>query len=340
MIRSVFVFVLLASLAMNAIGQAEDAKTLYANAKTFIRQGDYNNALVILNNLLQKQPDNLEVLKDVAFTHYLKKDYARALEVARPFPARPDVDVQAYQILGLIYRALEENKDGEKMYRAAVKKFPESGALQNELGELLWDKKDYSQAVRVWENGIKADPNYSGNYYNAAKYYYFSADKVWGLIYGETFVNLESYSARTEEIKLLLLEGYKKLFTDADLRKGQNTNNAFVNAYLGLMQKNVAAVRNGITPASISDLRTFFIVDWNKMYAPRFPFRLFEHQVQLVNMKLFDAYNQWLFTSAKDTTAYQAWGVAHADQQKEFIRLQQNRVFKIPAGQYYQSASK
>ena len=68
---------------------------------------------------------------------------------------------------------------------------------------------------QIWEKGIEIDPNYSGNYYNAAQYYFFTQDKVWGLVYGEIFVNLESYSKRTAEMKDLLLEGYKKLFTDS-----------------------------------------------------------------------------------------------------------------------------
>jgi hypothetical protein len=48
------------------------------------------------------------------------------------------------------------------------------------------------------------DPNYSSNYYNACKFYYLTVDKVWSLIYGEIFVNLESYSKRTPEVKKIL----------------------------------------------------------------------------------------------------------------------------------------
>ena len=64
-------------------------------------------------------------------------------------------------------------------------------------------RQDYD-AIKWWEKGIEVDPNYSSNYYNACKYYYFTYDKVWSLIYGEIFVNLESYSKRTPEIKNIL----------------------------------------------------------------------------------------------------------------------------------------
>jgi len=335
-----FFLILVSWSTLHLLGQQSDQKQLHDNAKTYIRQGDYNNAILILNRLLQQDADNLEVLKDLALTHYLKKDYVRALETAKAFAGRPDADVQSYQILGLIYKDLEEKKDAEKMYKVALKKFGNSGALHSEYGELLWNKKEYADAAKTWENGIKADPNFSGNYYNAAKYYYLSPDKVWGLIYGETFINLESYSPRTEEIKNLLLDGYKKLFSEPTLAKGQNMNNGFIKAFIDVMQKNASLVNTGITAESLSTLRNAFITDWYKLYAPRFPLRLFEHQNQLASLNLFEAYNQWIFVAPKDSVAYKSWTDAHSQQYSEFLRLQQNRVFKIPVNQYYQTATK
>ncbi len=57
------------------------------------------------------------------------------------------------------------------MYKQGIKKFPSSGELYNEYGEMLWVKQD-PEAIRFWEKGIEVDPNYSSNYYNASKYYY------------------------------------------------------------------------------------------------------------------------------------------------------------------------
>ncbi|HYE54789.1 MAG TPA: tetratricopeptide repeat protein, partial [Chitinophagaceae bacterium] len=219
------------------VAQDSTLKTLHDNARAFQRQGDYANAVLVLNRALERDPKNLEVLKDLAFTYYLQRDFVRARETAKPLPERPDADVQSFQILGLVYKALEERKECEKLYKAGLKKFPNSGMLYNEYGEMLWTKQDYN-AIKYWEKGIEVDPNYSGNYYNAAKHYYFTYDKVWSLIYGEIFVNLESYSKRTAEIKTLLLDGYKKLFSETNLQNKQETKNAFVTAYLNTMSRN------------------------------------------------------------------------------------------------------
>ena len=325
-----------------ANAQDQDAKTLQETAKNFVRQGDYSNAILVLNRAIQKDGENQDLKKDLAFAYYLHHDYVRAIEVAKPLAERTDADIQSYQILGLIYKALEERKDCEKMYRTALKKFPNSGVLYSEYGEMLWSKNEFKEAIKQWEKGIEVDPNHSGNYYNASKYYYFTADKVWGLIYGEIFLNLESYSKRTPEIKKILLDGYKKLFTDGNLSRGQDMKNEFVKAFLdGMGTQSSFIATNGITPETLSAIRTKFIVDWFTKNNTKFPFRLFDYQQQLLKGGMFDAYNQWLFGTAGNLSAYEQWTKANAEAFNQFNNFQRNRVFKLPAsGQYYQVASK
>lgn len=319
--------------------QEPDVKTVQENARSYVRQGDYSNAILVLNRGLQNNTDNLELQKDLAFAYYLNRDYVHALEVAKFFPDRKDADVNSFQILGMIYKGIEERKEAEKMYRMALKKFPSSGVLYSEYGEMLWSKKEYSDAIKQWEKGIEADPNQSGNYYNAAKYYFFTNDKVWALIYGEIFVNLESYSKRTAEIRNVLLEGYKKLFTDANLHKDQDTKNDFVKAFLDEMKLQSAFIAmNGVTSETLSAIRTRFVLDWFQKYASKFPFRLFEYHQQLLKGGMFDAYNQWVFGTAGNLPAYEAWTKAHQEEYNKFDYFQHNRIFRVPAGQYYQSS--
>jgi tetratricopeptide (TPR) repeat protein len=337
-----FFFAAILCLSAGVAGaQDQDWKVLQEKAKAFTRQGDYPNAILVLNRAIEKETNNLELKKDLAFAYYLNRDYVHALEVAKPFPELQDADVQSFQILGMVYKAIEEAKDAEKMYRAALKKFPNSGVLYSEYGEMLWSKKNYSDAVKQWEKGIEVDPNHSGNYYNAAKYYFFTKDKVWALIYGEIFVNLESYSKRTPEIKNILLDSYKKLFTDSDLTKNQDTKNNFVRAFLDIMKTQSGYVAaNGVTPETLSAIRTKFVTTWFEKYAKGQPSRLFEYQQQLLKSGMFEAYNQWIFGAASNLAAYENWTKANTEAYNQFNTFQRNRVFKLPGGQYYQTASK
>lgn len=329
---------ILCSLSVTA--QEKDVPNMIETAKAYMRGGDFNNAILIYNRLLQSDPKNLELLKNLAYTYYLKKDLVSAYNTAEKMADRADADVQTYQIMGMIYKALENSKDAEKMYRLALKRYPRSGALHNEYGEMLWAKEKFKDAVAQWEEGIRMDPNYSGNYYNAAKYYYFSSDKVWGLLYGEIFINLESYSPRTNEVKKLLLDGYKKLFADADILKRQDTKNDFVKAYLATMQNHASDINTGITMENLHNLRMNFIREWDQALLAKYPYRLFDHQNQLLGMSLLEAYDYWIFGDLFKAGSFESWSNAHPNEKAEFLRLQQNRVFKIPDGQYYQTTGK
>ena len=329
-----FVFFLI-SLAVFA--QPEDAKTLHETAKTFMRSGDFENAVIVLTRALQQDKNSLELQKDLAMSYYLKRDYAKALEGVKVLVDRDDADVVTYQIAGNVYKALEEAKECEKVYKKGLKKFPRSGPLYSEYGELLWATKDFS-AIDQWEKGIQLDPTYGGNYYNAALYYFYTRDKVWSLIYGEIFINMESLSQRGLAMKEQLLKGYKeKLFAETDPMKGEEKNKSeFAKAFLQTMSRQSSIANKGITAETLTMIRTRFILDWYPDNAVKFPLRLFDYQQQLLKEGMFDAYNQWLFGAVENLAAYDNWSKAHPDQYETFNTFQKNRVFRMPPGQYYQ----
>jgi Tfp pilus assembly protein PilF len=332
----IFCSMLLLSVAVMA--QTDDAKTLHENAKTFMRQGDFDNAIIILTRALQMDKNNLAMQKDLVMSYYYKRDYQKALDGVKVLLDRDDADVASYQIAGNVYKALEEVKECDKVYKKGLKKFPNSGPLYSEYGELLWAKKDFS-AIEQWERGIQVDPAYSGNYYNAARYYFFTKDKVWSLVYGEIFVNMESLSDRGAQMKQLLLDGYKeKLFADANLMAGQEKNkNEFSKAFLDCMSKQSSLANRGLTTETLTMIRSRFILEWFDKYASRFPYKLFDYQRQLLQEGIFDAYNQWLFGVVENLAGYDSWTKAHDEEYKNFTAFQKTRVFKMPTGQYYQN---
>lgn len=315
---------------------AQQADSLQRVAKQYMRNGDYPNAIIVLSNALKLDPDNLEIQKDLTFTYYLQRNYSSAVESGRKLIARRDADEQCYQILGMALKAIDEKKEADKMYKKGIKKFPSSGELYNEYGEMLWAKKD-AEAIRFWEKGIEVDPNYSSNYYNASKFYYYTYDKVWSLIYGEIFINLESYSRRTPEIKSLLVDSYKKLFTDLKTPKSPTSKNPFTAAYLAVMNDQSSVVNLGVTPESLNILRSKFILEWFEKYGDKYPYRLFDYQRQLLKEGMFDAYDQWAFGASLGLPAFQIWTTQHTEDYNRFINFQKGRVFKVPAGQNYRN---
>jgi tetratricopeptide (TPR) repeat protein len=330
-------FLLLSVVFCSSIAAIAQEQSSQETARSFMRSGDFDNAILVLNRALEQDKNNLDLQKDLALAYYYKRDYAKALDQVKPMLENDDADVMTYQIGGNIYKALEEVKEADKMYKKALKKFPKSGALHSEYGELLWAGKNYD-AIELWEKGIQLDPSFAGNYYNAALFYYYTKDKAWSLIYGEIFVNMESLTERAAAMKELLLNGYKeKLFADVDVMKDQDKiKSDFAKAFLQTMSKQSVAANRGITTETLTMIRTRFILDWYKNYAAKYPFKLFDYQQQLLREGMFEAYNQWLFGTVESLPIYDNWTKTHPESYNKFTAFQKSRIFKMPSGQYYQ----
>lgn len=334
--KKILLFILLLSGIIVTKAQSPDAATLHETAKDFMKTGDYDNAILVLNKAIAQNPDNKEMLKDLVFASYLKRDFAKSKEVGEALVKRPDADVQSIHMLGLTYKAIAEYKEAEKLYKNGIKKYPNEGILYSEYGEML-EEKQPDEAQKLYIKGIEADVNHSSNYFHVAKIYAQKGEILWSILYGETFLNLESFTTRSTEIKNLLLDQYKKFY----LAKVENTYTAatasdFTKAVAKVLNDQQSQAALGITPESLTALRTRFILEWFNQYAAKFPYRLFDHQRQLLQEGLFDAYNQWLFGPAANIASYQLWQKYHQDDYNNYLSFVRGRVYKIPEGQQYQ----
>ncbi|TBR18302.1 MAG: hypothetical protein EPO57_07500 [Chitinophagaceae bacterium] len=332
---SILIFLLFTS---QLIAQNSNSKELQQTAREFMKAGDWDNAILVFSRAIDSNKFDLQLQKDLLQCYYYKRDFENALPLIKAIIDNPNADVPVFQIAGNVYYALGDVKEGEKLYKTGIKKFPKSGPLYSEYGTLLNEKKDPT-AIDFWEKGIETDPGYSGNYYNAARYYFSTKNSVWAFLYGEIFVNMESLSERGSAIKELLLAGYKqKFFLEIDLLRMQGKNkNEFIDAFLESMAKQSSIITKGVTVETLAMIRSRFILDWFSTHAEKFPFRLFDYQQQLLKEGLFDAYNQWLFGITENLAAYDKWTKVYSDEHNRFTQFMKNRVFKVPQGQYYQN---
>ena len=102
------------------------------------------------------------------------------------------------------------------------------------------------------------------------------------------------------------------------------------------MSKQSSLLNKGVTTETLTMIRSRFILEWFDKYASKFPYKLFDYQRQLLQEGIFNAYNQWLFGTIENLAAYDTWTKSHDEEYKNFIAFQKTRVFKMPAGQYYQ----
>lgn len=329
------VLLILVLLTGYSLKAQEPGKKLQETAKSLLMQGDFENAVAILETAAKQAPADISIQKDLAYACYLKRDFAKAIQIGKILTERADADEQVFQILGLSYKATALYKDGAKLYKTALKKFPSSTIIYNELGELLAMDNATEEAIDNWEKGIKADPNYSSNYYNACIYYTKAGNWIRVALYGEIFANLESFTERTADVKKAVLNAWQKLFLPTVISQQlKNNPPAFEKTVLQTMEKIVPTVAAGFQAETSTSIRSKFILDWFKTNTG-FAFGLFDQQQYFLRENLFEAYNQWLFTESVNQDAFKIWKDTHPKEAAAFESHQKTRLFKLPAGQYY-----
>lgn len=332
-------FLLTAVLITSISAAAQDVSKLLESARSFSRSGDFDNAILVLQKAAQQKPDDLEIQKELTYTHFRAGNFKDAAPLALALSAREDADVQAYQIAGNVFKGVGDPKECDKLYKKALKKYPNSGVLYFEYGEIMLTQQQRNEAIKLWEQGIEVDPSYPGNYYHAGKFYYYTGtNPALTLLYGEIFVNMESYTVRTAEIKNMLLDAYKKFYLQKpEPAQGKKKGTAgFQQSVADLLAQQAELASMGVTPESLTMIRTQFILSWFESKSSKYPYKLFDHLQYLLREGLFEAYNQWLFGPVANMQKYQQWANANAKKQSDFNYYQKNRVFKMPAGQNYQ----
>ncbi len=316
---------------------AQTYEEVHTAVMGFIKAGDYTNAKIAVTNALAKNPDNYELQKEEVTVAYLIKDWGSVMDLGKKLIKHKDADAAAFQMLGTTYNNLAQTKDAKKTYQEGIAKFPASGALLNEYGEMLAANKEKKEAIKQWELSIEKDANYSVSYYNAAKYYGENNNLIWAVYYGENFINLESYSKRTIDMQSLLLDWYKKIYSQPNIALVYGSSNQFANMIAATLAKQNAAAGLGITPETLTTIRAGFVKDWfNPDNAKYFASRLFDHWQQLTQLDHFKAYNIWVFGAAFNTAVATKWKQDNKDAYSRYETFQKSKIFKIPAGQYYQ----
>jgi tetratricopeptide (TPR) repeat protein len=325
---------LIASFYFSSVASAQTAPEFYSKAKTLMNYGKLDSAAIYLNKALELSPDDLSMLEDQVYLEYLRRDFAKAITVGKKIAARPDAGTKTFQLVGMAFKEIADYKEAKKIYELALEKFPNSGLLYAEYGDMFIAMNKKADAIRIFEKGIEMDPGHSSNYYFATIHYAENRNPLWAILYGENFINIESLSDRTKEIKSIITDLYKKISTPGYLTP---KNNSFAQAVAVTFSKQPPVSLSMLNVEALTSLRTAFIKDWNQENSSRFPFRLFEYHDQLIKAGMFDAYNQWLFGTSLNATVYSAWMDANKEKMATFQQFIGGRVYKIPAGQYYQT---
>jgi len=322
--RKIFTIVLFVSFGLSSFGQTKDDKVkayeIAMEAIKIMDNGEIEKSIEMLKKSQKLDSENYNYPYEIGYAYYLQKDYKNAIKTLKETIKYKENSDQCFTLLGNIYDIDKQPEKAIEIYKKGLIKFPKSGRLYYELGNVQEVLKKYDDALESWENGITVSPSYPSNYHTASIYYCkYTTEKLWGVIYGELFINIERGSKKTSEISKLLFDTYKssitiKSKTEAGVsfsksmqmtipKDGEEIKLPFSIPYEMTM---VLAVTSELEEKelgikSFNNIRTAFIKNWyeNKRNI-EYPNILFDWQKKLIDLGYFESYNYWLLMKGSE----------------------------------------
>jgi len=280
-------------------------------------EGRYDEAIKLLEEARQLEPDRITWPYEIAYAYIGKKDYKKASDLLQTLLQHKDINPRVYQSLGNAYDFQGNPLKAIETYREGLKKFPAAGELYLELGNMQMANGEYKTALTYYENGIEKDPTFPSNYFWAAKIYCNSSEAIWGLIYGELFMNMERGSRRTAEISALLYKTYKdRIRIAGDSASVKLCESVFLLEDMGEKEKiklpfclifetdfALALIpQKTVDLHSLNNIRTTYLELYKKNHRQEtHPNILFDYQQQVRDAGHLEAYNYWLLCKGEES---------------------------------------
>ncbi|MFM6947001.1 MAG: tetratricopeptide repeat protein [Flavobacteriales bacterium] len=312
------------------------------NAIKLMDEGHFSESRAILEEVLLDDSTNYDAWYEYAYSFYIQKDYAKAVEIMRKQTTHPEVTDQLWQIIG---NSLDYSGDPDgalAAYAEGLQKFPHSGRLYVETGNIYLNQNNIEKAIQSYEKGIEMAPEFSSNYFRLAKLFCGTEDEIWGVLYGEIFMNLERNSQRTREMSALLYQTYlKALFFD----KGKIiiSFSQDMAPFTMAFEKNIglAASKYLIDQKKVANnietfvaVRRYFLSQWfTDEQAKAYPVALFDFWQQIDDLGFTEPYLYWIFNQAP-SNQFEKWHKTHEQDFTFFTKWFNPNPIQIDSSNY------
>ena len=299
-----------------AIDSKSQAMQECVQATKLADEGNYDASIQMLNDAITLDSSQNRFYKELAYDYYLKTTEKPGFNWWKNFIMQSKNENEnttelAALVLGHQYEEHSANGKAQEVFHSALMQFPNSGPLHASLSETLFNERNYFPALKEAEAGIQNAPNVADNYYWASEIYCHSTEKVWGMLYGELFLNMNpgNDSLRKARISQLLYTTFQnsiqidpgnELKVDFSSIASSNGESSYSNLpyQVGVFER---LISNSIKDESVVDLYSLNLIRTNflktyyeKQFNVKFPNVLFEYEAKIAEAGYLEAYNYWI----------------------------------------------
>ena len=181
--------------------QSMQAASLAGKAKRQVEDGDYTGAIKNYTEAIKLDKSNLDYQFALSMAHYRNEDYDACIDIGEGLlKDNYDPKLEYFRMLGNSYDLKGNYERCMEVMNLGLRFHPYRGELYLDLGIIEMLRDNTLKAMEYWETGIEKDPIFPDNYYWLSKHYAQSDEKLWAMLYGELFMNLEKGTERSDEI--------------------------------------------------------------------------------------------------------------------------------------------
>jgi len=325
--------------------QSKDEKIMNVlrEAIPLMESGKIEESIKVLEKAQKQDPSVFDYPYEIGYAYYLKQNYKEAIKILSKLTTHKDVSEVLFQLLGNSYDMSGDSKKALEVYQTGLKKFPNSGSLYLEQGNVFFMQKKYEEAMAYYEKGMEVQPEFPSNYYRATLIFCNSSEEIWGMIYGEIFMNLERGSKRTAEISKLLYDTYKQGIT---IKNGEEISVSFSQNMVIADAKDVkmpfsmiyeTLLGTAVIPYksidinSLDKIRGDFLTNYFQQgNSKTYPNVLFDFQKKVTDAGHSEAYNHWILMKGDEET-FKKWAEKNEQKLDDFVAWFKNNKLTLDA---------
>ena len=158
-------------LAWIALAGAAATQSKLSEARRLENEGDYPQAIALLEDHLQREPDEDEARALLAWLYAVTGNRERAVETYRSLLRRRSDDADLHNSLGALLFKERELEEAKHELETAVSLDPSLVMAHYNLGLLKFEEGELEGAVRSLHRAIELDPSKSHYHFSLARAY-------------------------------------------------------------------------------------------------------------------------------------------------------------------------
>ncbi len=180
----------------------------YIEAHLHLKKNNLDKAIYHLNKTIKDDPENLYLQRELAILYLLQKDNLKALNIVENIIEKNPDDIDSLIMYGRIKQSLKQIDDAKEAYEKVIANDPAQEKIYLILGDIYMEEGDLGKALKIYKQLVNKCPEFYAGYFFIGKIH---AEQGKIVDAEKEFLKALDLEPDIEEARFELIELYKSL---------------------------------------------------------------------------------------------------------------------------------